>query len=160
MNQYEAMILFDPTFGASMENCEAEMRRLMQRADAQIVFCKRWDERRLAYRIKGRKRGVYVLAYFMAAPDRIAGLERDVSLSENILRTLIVRADGITPEMMERAVESHGAAAGGEGFSEDSDSGLGDFGDNRNASRSSTRPRAAAVASFRNHGDDEQRPAR
>ena len=28
MNQYEAMFLFDPTFGSSFEDCEAEVRRL------------------------------------------------------------------------------------------------------------------------------------
>ena len=111
MNQYEAMFLFDPTFGNSLENCEAEVRRLMERADAEILFCRKWDERRLAYRIKGRKRGVYVLVYFRAQPAKIVGLERDAQLSENILRVLILCADGVTPEMMERAVASPGAEA-------------------------------------------------
>lgn len=111
MNQYEAMFLFDPTFGNSLENCEAEVRRLMERAEAEILFCRKWDERRLAYRIKGRKRGVYVLVYFKAEPAKIVGLERDAQLSENILRVLILCADGVTPEMMERAVASPGAEA-------------------------------------------------
>ena len=111
MNQYEAMFLFDPTFGNSFENCEAEVRRLMERAEAEILFCRKWDERRLAYRIKGRKRGVYVLVYFKAEPAKIVGLERDAQLSENILRLLILCADGVTPEMMERAVASPGAEA-------------------------------------------------
>ena len=109
MNQYEAMFLFDPTFGNSFENCEAEVRRLMERAEAEILFCSKWDERRLAYRIDGRKRGVYVLVYFKAQPSKIVGLERDAQLSENILRVLILCADGVTPEMMDRAVASHGA---------------------------------------------------
>ena len=29
MNQYEAMFLFDPTFGNTFENCEKEIRRLI-----------------------------------------------------------------------------------------------------------------------------------
>ena len=70
MNQYEAMFLFDPTFGGSFENCETEIRRLMTRAEAEILLCRRWDERRLAYKIKGRKRGVYVLVFFKAPTDR------------------------------------------------------------------------------------------
>ncbi|RME37376.1 MAG: 30S ribosomal protein S6 [Planctomycetota bacterium] len=102
MNQYEAMFLFDPTFAGSFENCEGEIRRLMERAEAEILFCRKWDERRLAYPIRGRKRGVYVLVYFKAAPDRIAGLERDARLSEHILRVLVLRADHVTPEDMER----------------------------------------------------------
>lgn len=114
MNQYEAMFLFDPTVGASFENCETEIRRLMGRAEAELLFCKKWDERRLAYKIKGRKRGVFVLTYFKAKPGMITPLERDVHISESVLRVLVLRADGVTPEMMEEAVETKGAAAGGD----------------------------------------------
>ena len=108
MNQYEGMFLFDPTFGSSVENCESEVRRLMERAEAELLFCRKWDERRLAYRIKGRKRGVYVLVYFRSLPDRITGLERDVKLNENILRLLVVRADGVSREMMEEVCAARG----------------------------------------------------
>jgi len=38
LNQYEGMYLFDPTFGASWENCEGEVRRLMDRAGAEIIL--------------------------------------------------------------------------------------------------------------------------
>jgi small subunit ribosomal protein S6 len=105
LNQYEAMFLFDPTFGASFEACETEIKRLMERANAELLFCRRWEERRLAYKIKGRKRGVYVLVYFKALPDKIVPLERDVQISENILRVLVLRADYVTPEMMEMAAQ-------------------------------------------------------
>lgn len=104
MNQYEAMFLFDPTFGTNLEDCEAEIRRVMDRAEAEILFCKKWDERRLAYRIKGRKRGVYMLVYFKASSSKITPLERDVQLSEPILRLLVLRADDITAEMMEQTI--------------------------------------------------------
>ena len=103
MNQYEAMFLFDPTFGSSFEDCETEIRRLMERAKGEILICRKWDERRLAYRIEGRKRGVYVLVYFKAPPDMITPLERDAKLSENVLRLLILRAEGLTPDDMEDA---------------------------------------------------------
>jgi len=109
LNLYEAMFLFDPTFAGSFENCENEIRRIMDRAEAQVVFLKKWEERRLAYKLKGRKRGVYVLTYFNAPPDKITGLERDARLSENILRVLVVRADGMTPELMEKAAAPRAA---------------------------------------------------
>ena len=120
MNQYEAMFLFDPTFGGSFENCETEIRRLMTRAEAEILLCRRWDERRLAYKIKGRKRGVYVLVFFKAPTDKITPLERDAQLSEHILRLLVLRADGLTPEMMEQAAAAraeHAESERGEGES-------------------------------------------
>jgi small subunit ribosomal protein S6 len=102
------MFVFDPTFGNSFDKCEKEIRRLMERARAEILFCRTWDERRLAYRIRGCKRGVYVLVYFKGHPDRIAPLERDAKLSEHILRLLVLRADETTPEQMEQAVATGG----------------------------------------------------
>ncbi|UCE58588.1 MAG: 30S ribosomal protein S6, partial [Phycisphaerales bacterium] len=98
-------------FGSTFENCESEVRRLMERAQAEVLFLRQWDERRLAYRIKGRKRGVYVLVYFKAEPDRITPLERDAKLAENVLRLLVVRADGITQEMMDKALAARGEIA-------------------------------------------------
>jgi len=106
LKQYEAMFLFDPTFGASFENCEAEIKRILDRAGAAIILCRRWDERRLAFKIKGRKRGVYALTYFNAPPQRIVGLERDAKLSEHVLRVLVLSADGFTRDHMERAFET------------------------------------------------------
>ena len=103
MNLYEGMFLFDPTFGSSFENCEAEVRRLMERAQGEIVICRKWDERRLAYRIQGRKRGIYVLVYFNAPAEMITPLQRDVELSEDVLRLLVLRADGLTADDMENA---------------------------------------------------------
>lgn len=127
MNQYEAMYLFDPTFGGTHENCEAEIRRIMGRAEAELLFCKRWDERRLAFKLKGRKRGVYVLTFFKAHPSKITGIERDVALSENVLRVLVLRADGITPAMMETAsiakTEPAEGAMGEGGYREGGDGG-------------------------------------
>lgn len=106
MNQYEAMFLFDPTFGSTLEKCEEEIRRLMDRAEAEIIICKKWDERRLAYKIKGRKRGVYVIVFFNAPPGNIVKLERDSKLAENVLRMLVLRAEGMSAESMEKASNS------------------------------------------------------
>lgn len=135
MNQYEAMFLFDPTFGSSIENCEAEIKRLMERAEAEIILCRKWDERRLAYKIKGRKRGVYMIVYFNAPPGNIVKLERDSQLAENILRLLVLRAEGLTEEMMEQAARTTGAVQP-----------TGTDGAKRDEKRSGESPGAATVA--------------
>jgi small subunit ribosomal protein S6 len=100
------MFLFDPASAIEWSNVEAEMKRLMDRAQAQIVVMRRWDERRLAYEINGRKRACYVLVYFRAAGDKINALERDVQLSEHVLRCLILRCDHLeTDEEMTKAAD-------------------------------------------------------
>lgn len=103
MNTYEVLFLFDPTFGASWEAVETELNRLMSRAKAEVLLTKRLEDRRLTFEIKGRKRGLYVLTYFKSEGDRISGLERDIRISESILRALILRADELTEEQMRNA---------------------------------------------------------
>lgn len=100
MKRYEGMFLFDNTATHQWSEMEAEVRRLCDRIQADLQACVKFDERKLAYEIKGRKRGTYVLTYFDAEPDRIGDLERDATLSELILRTLVLRADKISEERL------------------------------------------------------------
>jgi small subunit ribosomal protein S6 len=90
------MFLFDNTSVHQWTEMETEVRRLCDRIGANLEVCLKFDERKLAYEIKGRKRGTYVLTYFEADPDRITDLERDARLSEILLRTLVLRADHLT----------------------------------------------------------------
>lgn len=100
MKYYEGMFLFDPAVATNFEAAQTEMNRLMERAGARVITCNKWDERRLAYEIKGRKRGLYVLTYFEAETGKIKDLERDVQLSDSVLRCLLVKADHLTEDEM------------------------------------------------------------
>jgi len=104
LNKYEVMFLFDPAFASDEESVHNEISRLAERAGAEIIAQHRWDERKLAYEIKRRKRGVYFLVYLRAPGSGIRTLERDVQLSEGILRILVLRADHISEEKMQQPV--------------------------------------------------------
>jgi single-strand DNA-binding protein len=97
------MFLFDPGFASDFSKVEREVGRIMERAQAEIIMCRKWDERKLAYEIKGRKRGCYVLTFFQVQSDNLAGIERDAQLSESILRALVLKADYMTEEDMQAA---------------------------------------------------------
>ncbi len=100
---YEAMFLFPPAAGANLQAAVDHINGILNRANAEIISFRKWDERRLAYEIKGNKRGIYFLVYFRAASDKLAGIERDCNLSEQLLRSMVTRADHVTPEQMEAA---------------------------------------------------------
>jgi len=106
--KYEAMFMFDPTAATDWDKIKAEVDRLMERAEAKVLLCGKWDERRLAYEIHGIKRAIYVLTYFEIEPSMISVLERDSGLSESIIRSLFVRADHVTEEQMKEALASGG----------------------------------------------------
>lgn len=100
---YEGMFLFPQTAGADLGGAVAHVESILQRAGAEIVSLCKWDERRLAYDIKGNKRGLYFLVYFKADRSKIAGIERDCNLSEQLLRAMILRADHVPTEEIEAA---------------------------------------------------------
>jgi small subunit ribosomal protein S6 len=98
VRRYEGFFLFDNTVAHEWPAVEQEVRRLCDRIGGQLQVCLKYDERKLAYEIRGRKRGMYVLAYFDAQPERIVDLERDAGLSEMVLRLLVLRGDKVSDE--------------------------------------------------------------
>jgi small subunit ribosomal protein S6 len=96
---YEAMFLVDAAVAASdWDRLEGVVRKIMSRNQAEVVSLKKWDERKLAYDVKGKSRGTYILCYFHSDGGGITGIERDVRLSEQIMRVLILR---VMPGMIE-----------------------------------------------------------
>ncbi|HEX2839166.1 MAG TPA: 30S ribosomal protein S6 [Phycisphaerales bacterium] len=96
--QYEAMFLIGQSQTGDLAAIIQHIEEIMQRGHATVISMKKWDERRLAYEIKGQKRGLYILVYFKAPGESLSHIERDCNLSEKILRVMILRADHLTDD--------------------------------------------------------------
>lgn len=100
---YEGMFLVDSALAAQdWQVILDEVQRVLDRAEAEVVSLKKWDERRLCYDIQKKSRGTYILAYFNCETSKIGGIERDVQLSELIARVLVLRTDRMTPDDLEK----------------------------------------------------------
>jgi len=109
---YEAMFLMDPQTCSDAGSMETEIRRILERAEAEVLICRAWEDRRLAYEIKGRRRGSYWLTYFKASPEKVLGIQRDVQLSEKILRALVLRCEQVPEsELARQKAQAEKAAA-------------------------------------------------
>jgi len=95
---YETMFLFSQAAGANLADAVEHIKELIGRAHGEIIALRKFDERKLAFEIKGQKRGLYILTYFRAPNDSMAPFERDCKLSEKIIRTLTIRADHLGDE--------------------------------------------------------------
>lgn len=100
---YEAMFLLSQAVAADLGGAIEHIKEILARGHAEIIALRKWDERRLAYEIKGQKRGYYILAYFKAQGDMLSHIERDCNLSEKILRNMFLRADHLTMDEMTAA---------------------------------------------------------
>jgi small subunit ribosomal protein S6 len=102
-NTYEGMFLMTQGDAADLDAATGHIRHLFDRANADVIALRKWDERRLAYEIDHNKRGTYFLSYFSCDPANIDGLSRDCNLSETIVRAMFLRADHLTRDQMEAA---------------------------------------------------------
>lgn len=96
MRMYEGLFLIDNTH-ASMEwdNVVKHIHDILQKNGAEILKTEKWGEKKLAYKIKGHKRGTYLLIHFNAKSGAIAAIKRDFQLSDYVIRSLIVKDDKI-----------------------------------------------------------------
>lgn len=109
---YEGMFLVDTALAAQdWQKILDEIKRIMDRAEAEVVSQKKWDERRMCYEVNKKTRGTYILTHFNCDTSKIGGIERDVQLSELITRVLVLRTDRMTPEDLERVTPLEAAEA-------------------------------------------------
>jgi small subunit ribosomal protein S6 len=97
------MFLVDSSLaGADWDGIMSAIRTILEKAGAEIDSIRKWDDRRLAYEIKGKSRGTYILSYFRVDGERIQDIEKSVRLSEKIMRVLILSAERQRPEDIEK----------------------------------------------------------
>lgn len=93
-NVYECMFLLDTNKVAGDVSAAAEqIRTVLERNQAEILASRPWDGRRLAYPVKGHKKGLYYLTYFRMDGKNLLNVERDFALNEMVLRTLVLRIE-------------------------------------------------------------------
>ena len=99
--KYEAMFLLGAAATADVEKSTTLVRGIIERHGGKLLVLKKWDERKLTYEIKGQKRGLYIISYFTAPGTTISSIERDVNLSEEVLRVLVTDAEHLNQAEMD-----------------------------------------------------------
>ena len=101
---YEGLFLLDQhAVAADFSGCVEHVQGILEHVGAEIIVLKKWNECRLAYEIKGQKRGTYLLSYFNVEGSKIATIERNCNLSEKVLRHMFLQADHIGETELELA---------------------------------------------------------
>lgn len=103
---YEAMFLVDSAQASDWDAVVKTIETILKRSDAEIVVIRNWGERKLAYDIEHKTRGTYVLCFFKADGSSIPNIEKDVQLSEQVLRVLILSTE--TREERDIEKDMHG----------------------------------------------------
>ena len=94
MRRYELMVILDPdleerTIAPSLDQYLGVIRN----GGGTVETVDVWGRRRLAYEILKKSEGIYAVVDLTAEPDVVAELDRQLNLSEVVLRTKIIRPD-------------------------------------------------------------------
>jgi small subunit ribosomal protein S6 len=91
---YEVVYIFDSTLEEPAINERLEkFHALVKSEGAESPRLNHWGKRTLAYPIKKREMGYYVVANFQAETAALPEFERAIKLDEGVLRFLVVADD-------------------------------------------------------------------
>ena len=102
MNQYEVMYVIDPTLEDSARTeLINRFSDLVTKNGGEVDRVDEWGKRRLAYAIQYKTEGYYVLMYIKAPAELPREIERNMQISDSVLRYLTVRYEGELPAKRE-----------------------------------------------------------
>lgn len=97
MTLYETLFVVHPEKGPRMKEFIERFQKVIEGQDGNVTAVDEWGARDLAYRIEKQARGYYTLIRYNATGRAVDELERNLRLTDGILRYLTVRADASTP---------------------------------------------------------------
>ena len=102
MTVYEGMFLLDNDLvRAGWPKAKATVTGLLEKHGGKVLTSRRWDERRLAYRIKRRNRATFLLAHYELGSGSIPAFQRDLEINESVLRYMLLKVDEVPAEETE-----------------------------------------------------------
>jgi small subunit ribosomal protein S6 len=109
LRRYETIFILRPDLGESVQKEAIRRFENIVRASAgEIIETDEWGFRELAYHIKGERRGFYVRLDYGGNGATMNEIERNLKLSDSILRYLSVLVDhDIEPATVRAELEAH-----------------------------------------------------
>jgi small subunit ribosomal protein S6 len=103
MRKYEAFIIIDADLpDDGIASVDEKLKNLIAGNGGKVIDYVPWGKKKLAYAVKKRTRGHYVLMEFSGGSALVAELERNLRLDERILKFITVKlADRYDPEAEE-----------------------------------------------------------
>ena len=111
---YELGFILDPEVSEEQTNAILErIQQIVNSRDGQVVRINQWGRRRLAYPIRHQRDGFYVFFDMILTPETVFELDRNLNVTEEVLRHIIIRRDPkvVQKEREEREARSAAQAA-------------------------------------------------
>lgn len=108
MRRYETIFIMRPDLGDVVQKeVVKRFEGLVESTGGALIDTEEWGFRELAYRIKGEQRGFYIRLDYGGSGATLNEIERNLKLSDNILRHLsVLVADEVDPVQARAELET------------------------------------------------------
>jgi len=94
MRIYETMLVLDPEMSKEqVDGFREKLKQFLGDRGAEVLKVEEWGVNTLAYEIKKKKQGYYLLLYLNGDAALIAEMERSLRLMDEVLRYLTVKKE-------------------------------------------------------------------
>ena len=89
---YEGMFLLDTNkYAANPQGVSGEVVAILERVGAKVLATRPWQDGKLAYDVKGHRKGLHFLVYFSMDSRQLHEIDRLAKFNETILRNIIIK---------------------------------------------------------------------
>jgi small subunit ribosomal protein S6 len=94
LTEYETTVVVRPDIsGDAVETTLDRIRETVSQRGGKLVAINHWGKKKLAYEINKHTRGIYVHTHYLGGSDMVAEIERNLRISDNVLRFLTVKLE-------------------------------------------------------------------
>lgn len=97
LTQYETLIVIHPERGPRVKEFVERFQKVIEGQNGSVLHIDDWGLRDLAYRIENQAKGYYAIFYYQGTGQTVQELERNLRLTDGILRYMTIRSDGAQP---------------------------------------------------------------
>lgn len=103
---YEGMFLLDSgKFAADHEGTTAHLMEILEKAGAEVVAHRPWQDGKLAYEIEGHMKALHYLVYFKMPGSGMDIVTRACHLSDIVIRQLVIKQPQTLFDAMVSAID-------------------------------------------------------
>jgi len=94
MRKYETIFILDPDLEEEQAQSAIEkVKGIITQAQGEILKVEDWGKRKLAYEVKKKAKGHYLLIHFSGTPALLSELERNFRVMDAVIKFQSVRMD-------------------------------------------------------------------
>lgn len=94
MRRYESVVILDPDLSEEQIGTLTERySQIIKTSGGELIKIEDWGSKRLAYLVKRKEKGRYILLDYVGQPALLSELERQFKIAEEVMKYLSVKLD-------------------------------------------------------------------